>query len=212
MHLSDYNLSLVLYLRYRTPSTPDIPVEHPEPGVLSTALKAIVSTVVITVVPVSLAFLWYNKNPRYDEDDPWWLGNYVAVYIFGLGFWNCLLIPANIAFVALQFIYEMQTIRELRTHDALSLDAVLMQAVGFLALTVAQTLRSWKGIHWFAGSWSSFGRFLEDLLAFYGTVNTHVAYFLVGVGYLTLFIVDLLEELEDWNIAARRIRRSRIRL
>ncbi|KAK4237628.1 hypothetical protein C8A03DRAFT_34431 [Achaetomium macrosporum] len=185
-------VQLALYLRHRTPSTPDDPVEHPEPGISPTALKAAVSTAVITVLPVSLAFLWYNKSPLFDGDEPVPLGNYYAVYVFGLSAWMCLLIPANAAFMTLQFVYEIETVRGLHTRGAFSLIALLLQAAAFILLAVAQTLRSWADILWPSACWSSFARFLEGILAFYGTVNTYVAYFVAGVGYLILFCVALL--------------------
>lgn len=115
------------------------------------------------------------------------------MYVFGLSAWSCLLIPANIAFVALQFVWDIRTVRELQTRGALSLVALLMQAAEFILLAVAQTLRSWAEIQWVAGPWISFERVLENLLAFYSTVNTHVAYFLAGVGFLGHFCVALLD-------------------
>ncbi|KAK4107346.1 hypothetical protein N656DRAFT_513741 [Canariomyces notabilis] len=102
------------------------------------------------------------------------------------------------AFMLLQFLYAIQTVRAgLQTHDGngtLSLVELLLQAAAFLWLAVAQTLRSWSKILWpDPGSCRSVGRFLEWFLAFYGTINTHVAYFVAGVGYLVLFCVDLLD-------------------
>jgi hypothetical protein len=154
--------------------------------------------VALTVLPVSLAFLWYNSSPLFDQDDPTKLGNFIAVYIIGLSVWMCLLIPANSAFMLLQFLYAIQTVRAgLQTHDGngtLSLVGLLLQAAAFLWLAVAQTLRSWSRILWpDPGSCRSVGRFLEWFSAFYGTINTHVAYFVAGVGYLVLFCVDLLD-------------------
>lgn len=184
---------LALYLKYRTQPTPDDPVEYPEPGVTSTLLKAVVGTVAVVVVRISLAFLLYNESPLFDKDDPESWDRYIAVYVIGLSVWDCLLIPANITFVILQFVWEIRTVRELRTRGALNLVALSMQSVAFILLAIAQTLRSWAGIQWGVGPWSSFGRFVEELLAFYGTVNTHVAYFLTGIGFLALLFVALLE-------------------
>lgn len=140
--------SLALYITHRTPSTPDEPVEYPEPGITSAGLKTIVSTVAITVIPVTLAFLWYNQSPYFDQDDPGTLGPFIAVYVVGASLWMCLLVPANLVAVILQFVYGVQTVRELQTRGALSLASLLMQAVALVLLSIAQTLRSWSGIMW----------------------------------------------------------------
>lgn len=143
------------------------------------------------MVPVSLAFLWYNQNPLFDQDDPRNLGNYIAVYIIGISVWNCMLIPTSIAFLALQFLYEIETVRKLQSSGSLSLVGLLLQATAFILLAVAQMLRSWSGILWLDEPPRTFAHFLEYLAAFYAIINTHVAYFLTGVGFLILFFIIL---------------------
>ncbi len=147
----------------------------------------------VTVIPVSLAFLWCNQLPYFDQDDPGTLGRYTAVYIVGLGLWMCLLVPANLAAVVLQFVYQLRTAHALHSQGALSLVSLLMQAIALVSLAVAQTFRSRSGIMWVGPPWHSIQRFLEMWVAFVGTINTQLAYLLVGLGFLALFIAVFLD-------------------
>ncbi len=159
------------------------------------------STVVITVIPVSLAFLWYNQSPYFDQDDPGTLGRYIAVYVVGSSLWMGLLVPANMIAVILQFVYGVQTVRELQARGALSLVSLLMQAAALVLLSIAQTLRSWSGIMWVGPPWHSVGRFVEMFVAFFGSISTHLAYFSVGLGFLALFIAALRDGRDTGRIA-----------
>ena len=145
------------------------------------------------MIPVSLALLWCNQLPYFDQDDPGTLGRYAAVYVVGLGLLMCLLVPANMATIVLQFMYQLRTVHELHSQGSLSLVSLLMQAIGLISLAVAQTLRSRSGIMWVGPPWHSVRRFLEMWAAFFGTINTHAAYLLVGLGFLALFIAPLLD-------------------
>ncbi|KAH8912976.1 hypothetical protein BR93DRAFT_974400 [Coniochaeta sp. PMI_546] len=186
-------LLLALYISYRTASSPDDPVEYPDPGISSATLAATVSTVAITALPVSIAFLWFNQNPYFDDDDPLALSHYIAVYVMGLGFWMCLLVPTNIASVILQFLYQVRTVRALHDRGALSLVSLLLQAAALIWLAVAQVLRSRAGIMWFGPPWQSVASFLEMFSAFLFSINTQLAYFGVGLGFLAVFVVAFLE-------------------
>ncbi len=163
-------------------------------------VKTTVSTVAIIVIPISLAFLWCNQLPYFDQDDPGTLGRYTAIYVVGLGLFMCLLVPANLAAVVLQFVYQLWTVYELRIKGALSLVSVLMQAIALISLAVAQTLRSRSGIMWIGPPWHTVQRFLEMWMAFLGTIITQVAYFLVGLGFLALLIAVLLDRQDTGRI------------
>ncbi|KAK3368299.1 hypothetical protein B0H63DRAFT_488211 [Podospora didyma] len=187
-------LLVVLYVKHRTPSLPDEPSEAPMPGIPSQTIARVISTTAIVVLPISLAFLWCNQYPAFDRDDETKLGNIVAVYGIGLGIWGTLLLPANLVFLVLQFVYQIETIGTLSSTGTLSLISLLLQAVVFTTLAFSQTMRSWSAIVW--PSWPDFnslGRLFEWFLAFYYGINTHVAYLLVGIGFVVLFVFSLLE-------------------
>jgi len=185
---------IVLYERYRTPSIPDQPVEYPEPGIPSTTLKVIIGTTTAVALPVSLAFLWFNKHPKFDEDTPQGMHNYILVYIFGLSGWNLILIPSNLAFVLVQFLYQVWTVRELKSRGAISLAYLWMQSAAFILLALAQIIRSWSRIEWPDVSISDpVGRLVEKFMVFYASINTHLAYFLIGLGFLVLAIIYSVE-------------------
>lgn len=127
----DLVCSLVMYLCYRSPSRPNEPTEHPVPGLSSSVILTVTSSVPIAVLPVSLAFLWFNEDKRFDD-----LSNFIAIYGIAWGVWFTILAPANIVMLVLQFLYGIGTVKTLQLRGALSVVSLLMQAIVLMMLGI----------------------------------------------------------------------------
>ena len=183
-------LRLVLYLAHRTPPLPNRRVEYPEPGISSKNLKASISTATLAVLVVSLSFLWFNQHPNFDPDELF--RDYFVVYILGWSIWGTMLVPSNLAFNILQFNYQIKTVWKLRSLGTLSLISVLLQAITFTLLAVAQLLRSGDIL----GGSMPITSSIEAFVAWFGGVSAQLAYLFASLGFTALFIAGMMQR---WN-------------
>jgi hypothetical protein len=180
---------LLLYVHHRTLGRPDHPVEHPEPGLSSRRMLATASTTILTILPVSVWFLWHYNSIDHDDDTT--LGEYIIVYVFSLGIWIFLLGLSGIAVLIAKFVCEVRTVRALKSSGALSLTSLISLGVNFVLLAGAQFLRS--GYLAPPSHIGSLAHFLEWFFGFYFTVHVYLMYFLTGIGFLGLWFICMLQ-------------------
>lgn len=173
------------------------------PSTSSRTMQVSVGITAAIVLSISFAYMGLNQHPLFDQDE-WQSGSYwFPVYLIGLGIWMTLLCIPNTAFLFLPAVNQIHAVKENGDHGSLSLVSLGLQGTMFVILAGLQAARDWHAIFWVPRNqlWPP-SQCFEPFFAWYGTVETHVAYAVTGVCCFVVLAVCLQEE--RWERAAER--------
>ncbi|KIH92416.1 hypothetical protein SPBR_02979 [Sporothrix brasiliensis 5110] len=176
-----------------SPSTDAVYVNTPSTS--SWTMQIAVGITAAVVLSISFAYMGLDQHPVFDPDE-WQSGSYgFPVYLIGLSIWMTLLFIPNTAFLFLPAVNQIHAVKASGDHGSLSLVSLGLQGALFVVLAGLQAARDWNAIAWVPRNqlWPTL-RFVEPFFAWYGTVQTHVAYVVTGASCFVVLAVCLLEE------------------